>query len=72
MHEIELIERARMKAAWEKAMKPDPKDVNSLTLYRDYMAALERDEWAFREKVMLKKSIYLISKFFLYLKDFNK
>ncbi|KAJ8975518.1 hypothetical protein NQ317_010633 [Molorchus minor] len=50
MHEVELIERARMKAAWDKAMKPNANDPNSLKLFRDYLEALERDEWAFREK----------------------
>ncbi|XP_018568756.1 cilia- and flagella-associated protein 91-like [Anoplophora glabripennis] len=50
MHEVQLIERARMKASWEKTMKPNPDDENSLAHYRDYMEALERDEWAFRER----------------------
>lgn len=49
---MELIERARMKTTWERSMKPDPNNENSLNQYRDYMEALERDEWAFREKVI--------------------
>ncbi|KAL1517717.1 hypothetical protein ABEB36_001448 [Hypothenemus hampei] len=50
IHEIELIERARMKRAWENVVKPDINNENSLQLFRDYLAALERDEWAFRER----------------------
>ncbi|XP_030750097.1 cilia- and flagella-associated protein 91-like [Sitophilus oryzae] len=50
MHEIWLIERARMKRAWEKTVQPGINDENSLQKFRDYIEALERDEWAFREK----------------------
>ncbi|CAG9841218.1 unnamed protein product [Diabrotica balteata] len=50
MHEIQLIERARMKAAWEKEIIPDIRNENSLNQFRDYMTALELDEWAFREQ----------------------
>nr|XP_023022297.1 cilia- and flagella-associated protein 91-like [Leptinotarsa decemlineata] len=50
MHEVRLIERARMKAAWEKSIQPDIKNENSLVQFRDYLEALERDEWAFREQ----------------------
>ncbi|KAJ8919870.1 hypothetical protein NQ315_006399 [Exocentrus adspersus] len=50
MHEMQLIERARMKAAWETNMKIDPKDEASLVRFREYMEAIELDEWAFREK----------------------
>ncbi|KAJ8936325.1 hypothetical protein NQ318_007174 [Aromia moschata] len=54
MHEVELIERARMKAAWEKNMKPNANDPSSLKQFRDYLEALERDEWAFREQSIHK------------------
>lgn len=50
IHEIRLIERARMKSAWEKETEPDIKDEKSLLRFRDYLEALERDEWAFREQ----------------------
>ncbi|XP_057661808.1 cilia- and flagella-associated protein 91-like isoform X1 [Diorhabda carinulata] len=50
MREIQLIERARMKAAWEKEIKPDIRNENSLIQFRNYMTALELDEWAFREQ----------------------
>lgn len=50
MHEVRLIERARMKAEWEKVMKPSISDEKSLEAYRDYLEAIERDEWAFRER----------------------
>lgn len=51
MHEVRLIERARMKAAWEKVIQPNIKEPNSVIQFRDYLEALERDEWAFREQV---------------------
>lgn len=50
MHEVKLIERARMKAAWEKEMKPDVGDPQSLELYLNYLEVMETDEWAFREQ----------------------
>ncbi|KAF7282772.1 hypothetical protein GWI33_001921 [Rhynchophorus ferrugineus] len=50
IHEVRLIERARMKRAWENIVQPDINDENSLQKFRDYVEALERDEWAFREK----------------------
>ncbi|CAH0546376.1 unnamed protein product [Brassicogethes aeneus] len=49
-HEIELIERARMKRAWEKAIKPNVADEQSMNQLKEYLEALELDEWAFREK----------------------
>ncbi|CAH2016773.1 unnamed protein product [Acanthoscelides obtectus] len=50
VREVQLIERARMKAAWEKVIQPNVNDENSLVQFRDYLEALERDEWAFREQ----------------------
>ncbi|KAF2883495.1 hypothetical protein ILUMI_22668 [Ignelater luminosus] len=49
MHEVRLIERARMKRAWEKALPPIT-DEASLEKRRGMIAAIERDEWAFREQ----------------------
>ena len=60
MHEVRLIERARMKRAWENTVKPDINDESSLQRFRDYVEALERDEWAFREKV---STIYIFFRF---------
>lgn len=51
VHEIQLIERARMKRAWQNSVQPDINDEDSLQRFRDFVEALERDEWAFREKV---------------------
>ncbi|CAG9855816.1 unnamed protein product [Phyllotreta striolata] len=51
MHEIKLIERARMKKAWEKHIDQDTGDkVQSSRQFKEYMHALEMDEWAFREQ----------------------
>lgn len=52
MHEVKLIERARMKRAWE-AKYEDIKDESDLQKRRDVIAAMERDEWAFREQVRI-------------------
>lgn len=41
-----------MKVAWEKAIRPNLADESAMTKLRDYMEALEMDEWAFREQVM--------------------
>lgn len=50
MHEVRLIERARMKRQWEKHLPPiTTKD--SLEKRRKIIEAMERDEWAFREQV---------------------
>lgn len=50
MHELRLIERARMKRKWEQAMPPvtGPETLNKR---RAIVEAIERDEWAFREQV---------------------
>lgn len=50
MHEVRLIERARMKRAWEKSLPPVT-DAASLEQRRVLIEAIERDEWAFREQV---------------------
>ncbi|KAJ8955946.1 hypothetical protein NQ314_006795 [Rhamnusium bicolor] len=62
MHEVQLIERARMKAAWEKVMKPNVNDENSLNQFRDYLEAMERDEWAFREQAEKEEQLAKIRK----------
>lgn len=48
-NEVVLIERARMKRAWEKYLPP-PTDESTLAKRRDIIDAMERDEWAFREQ----------------------
>ncbi|KAL3284775.1 hypothetical protein HHI36_018918 [Cryptolaemus montrouzieri] len=47
--EVILVERARMKRAWEKHLPP-PTDEGMLRKRRDVIDAMERDEWAFREQ----------------------
>lgn len=61
MHEVRLIERARMKRAWEKALPPIT-DEASLEKRRRLIAAIERDEWAFREQVsfVLKENFVFV------------
>ncbi|CAG9772368.1 unnamed protein product [Ceutorhynchus assimilis] len=49
MHQIKLIERGRMKRCWEKTMQPNVTDDKYLQNLRDYVEAMEMDEWAFRE-----------------------
>ncbi|XP_044747701.1 cilia- and flagella-associated protein 91-like isoform X2 [Coccinella septempunctata] len=48
-NEVVLVERARMKRAWEKYLPP-PTDEATLAKRRDIIEAMERDEWAFREQ----------------------
>lgn len=52
MHEVTLIERARMKRAWEKAMPPIT-GPESLEKRRKLIEAIERDAWAFRDQVLV-------------------
>ncbi|KAB0791972.1 hypothetical protein PPYR_13933 [Photinus pyralis] len=49
MHEVRLIERARMKRAWENSLPPATDDA-SIEKMRAMTEAIERDEWAFREQ----------------------
>lgn len=51
MHELRLIERARMKRKWEQSMPPIT-GPESLNKRRMIIEAIERDEWAFREQVI--------------------
>ncbi|KAI7808945.1 putative protein MAATS1, partial [Triplophysa rosa] len=46
--EVEMIERARMKRAWEKTLPPLD-DLTQLEKRRRMMEDMERKEWAFRE-----------------------
>ena len=50
MHEVEIIERARMRRAWESTV-PSSSDRKSIERMRNIIDTLERDEWSFREKV---------------------
>lgn len=49
MHEVQLLERARMKRAWEE--RCEVRNAEDLEKRRAVIAAMERDEWAFREQV---------------------
>ncbi|EFA13217.2 Protein MAATS1-like Protein [Tribolium castaneum] len=48
MHEVQLLERARMKRAWEE--RCEVRTAEDLEKRRTIIAAMERDEWAFREQ----------------------
>lgn len=50
MHEVEIIERARMKRAWEKMLPHFDCPEEAEKKYR-CMVDLEKDEWYFREEV---------------------
>lgn len=47
--EVEMIERARAKRAWEATLPP-LNDVSQLDKRRKMMDEMERQEWALREK----------------------
>ncbi|KAK2905285.1 hypothetical protein QQF64_033558 [Cirrhinus molitorella] len=51
--EVEMIERARMKRAWEATLPP-LNDLSQLDKRRKMMEEMERKEWAFREKEIEK------------------
>uniref|UniRef100_A0A672RTP6 Cilia- and flagella-associated protein 91 n=1 Tax=Sinocyclocheilus grahami TaxID=75366 RepID=A0A672RTP6_SINGR len=51
--EVEMIERARMKRAWEATLPP-LNDRSQLDKRRRMMEEMERKEWAFREKEIEK------------------
>ena len=49
--EVEMIDRARMKRAWEAQLPPlDSGDASLLEKRRRMMEEMEREEWAFRER----------------------
>lgn len=51
VHEVTLIERARIKRNWEE--KCQVENSEDLERRRTVIAAMERDEWAFREQVLI-------------------
>lgn len=55
VHEVALIERARIKRNWEEKCQVENK--KDLEKRRTVIAAMERDEWAFREQVKNNKKI---------------
>lgn len=50
MHEVEIINRMRMKRAWEAILPPMDSEVNVKTRTM-IIEAMEIDDWAFREAV---------------------
>lgn len=53
LDEVEMIERARKKRAWEASLPP-LKDFTQLDKRKRMMDEMERKEWAFREKEIEK------------------
>lgn len=53
MAEVEMIERARAKRAWEATLPP-LNDVSQLEKRRKMMDEMERKEWALREQEIEK------------------
>lgn len=53
MAEVEMIERARAKRAWEATLPP-LNDLSQLDKRRRMMDQMERKEWAFREDEIQK------------------
>ncbi len=51
--EVEMIDRARMRRAWE-AQLPPIDDASQFEKRRRMMEEMEREEWAFREKEIEK------------------
>lgn len=51
MHDIEIINRMRIRRAWEKILPPMDTEAN-IKLRTNIVAALEADEWAYRESVI--------------------
>ncbi|KAM5281118.1 cilia- and flagella-associated protein 91 [Ctenodactylus gundi] len=51
--EVEMIERAREKRAWEDTLPP-PSDTSQFEKRRRMMDAMEREEWAFRDQEIEK------------------
>ena len=60
--EVEMIDRARMKRAWEAQLPPlDSGDASLLEKRRRMMEEMEREEWAFREREIDKCALQLHS-----------
>lgn len=51
--EVEMIERARVKRAWEATL-PDLSDLSQLERRKKMMEEMERKEWALREQEIEK------------------
>ena len=49
LEEVEMIERARLKRAWEATLPP-LNDLTQLEKRKRMMDEMERKEWAFREQ----------------------
>lgn len=64
MAEVEMIERARAKRAWEATLPP-LNDVSQLEKRRKMMDEMERKEWALREQEIEKYDIIISNKHIL-------
>lgn len=64
MAEVEMIERARAKRAWEATLPP-LNDVSQLEKRRKMMDEMERKEWALREQEIEKYDIIISNKHYL-------
>lgn len=64
MAEVEMIERARAKRAWEATLPP-LNDVSQLEKRRKMMDEMERKEWALREQEIEKYDIIISNKHFI-------
>ncbi len=53
LSEVEMIERARAKRAWEATLPP-LSDISQLDKRRKMMEEQERKEWAFRDQEIKK------------------
>ena len=50
MHEVEILNRMRMRRAWESILPPMDSEAN-IKLRTNIISALEADDWSFRETV---------------------
>lgn len=61
MHEVEIIERMRIKRAWEATLPP-PDCEENVKAWACFIKTVEIDDWAFRESVKKKKMVIKNSK----------
>lgn len=54
VHEVHVINRMRMKRAWETILPPMDTPIN-IKMRNSIITALEIDEWAFRESVSISR-----------------
>lgn len=54
VHEVQLINRMRMKKAWETVLPPMDMPAN-IKMRNSIITALDIDEWTFRESVSVSK-----------------